>query len=122
MLGIFINLTLSSRLLWINNCRGYKKGDFEEYLHYNAPHKLSLYIRCGLPVIIWRKAALADYVCEKNIGVCLDSLDELDDILATINTEQYLEMKANVIKESKKLASGYYFSHAIEKACGKWGI
>lgn len=98
-----------------------KNGEFDEYLHYNAPHKLSLYIRSGLPVIIWQKGALADYIQEKNIGICLNSLAELDDILATINTEQYLEMKANVIKESKKLASGHYFSHAINNACEKLG-
>ena len=40
-------------LIWdgssVNTC----EGNFGEYLRYNNPHKISLYLACGLPVIIW---------------------------------------------------------------------
>lgn len=68
-------------------------GDFGEYLQYNNPHKTSLYIRCQLPVIIWKQAALADFVRENGIGICVDSLEELEKILNTLSEEEYAEMK-----------------------------
>ena len=56
-----------------------------EYLQYNAPHKMSLYIRCGLPIIVWEKAGLAPFVKKNNVGICISSLTELEDILPKIS-------------------------------------
>ena len=53
-------------LVWYGSSLEGGVGPEGEYLQYNAPHKLSLYIRCGLPVIIWKKAALASFV-EENV-------------------------------------------------------
>lgn len=91
-------------------------GNFGEYLQYNNPHKTSLYIRCELPVIIWEKAALASFVRENGIGITIASLEQLDEILSGLSRERYDEMKANVIKISKRLSGGYYFSKAMDAA------
>lgn len=90
-------------------------GNFGEYLQYNNPHKTSLYIRCELPVIIWSKAALADFVRENGIGICIDSLEELEEILGSLSKEQYLEMKRSVQQISARIAKGYYFRKAIQE-------
>lgn len=42
-------------LVWYGSSLEGGVGPEGEYLQYNAPHKLSLYIRCGLPVIIGKK-------------------------------------------------------------------
>lgn len=91
-------------------------GAFGEYLQYNNPHKTSLYIRCHLPVIVWEKAAMASFIKENNIGICIDSLDNLDKVLASVTPEQYATMKTNIVHISERLASGCYTGEALAKA------
>jgi hypothetical protein len=69
-----------------------------------------------LPVIIWKKAALAHFVEENNIGICVGSLAELDQIFSSLTAEQYQAMKNNVINVSDKLAKGYFITKAIEES------
>ncbi|WP_073346883.1 galactofuranosyltransferase [Bacteroides congonensis] len=92
-------------------------GPLGEYLQYNAPHKLSLYIRCGLPVIIWNKAALAPFVEKNNIGVCISSLAEVEEILAGMDINEYMQMKRNVLEVGEKLSDGFYFLKSVQEAC-----
>lgn len=91
-------------------------GNFGEYLQYNNPHKTSLYIRCELPVIIWSKAALADFVRENGIGICIDSLEELEEILSSLSKEQYLEMKERTARIGQLLSEGHFAVKALQKA------
>ena len=37
----------------------------KDYLRINNPHKTSLYLACGIPIITWNKAAIAQYVRKK---------------------------------------------------------
>ena len=64
-------------LVWDGNSIDTCSGDFGEYLQYNNPHKLSLYLASGIPVVIWDKAAEADFVRKHNLGICVSSLSEL---------------------------------------------
>ena len=49
-------------LVWDGDDLGACTGVFGEYMKYNNPHKTSLYLASGLPVIIWEKAAMAKYI------------------------------------------------------------
>lgn len=80
-------------LVWDGDSLDTCSGNLGVYLKYNSPHKTSLYIRCHLPVIIWREAAMAPFIERENIGVVIDSLTELDQLLTKITAEQYNEMK-----------------------------
>ena len=91
-------------------------GDFGEYLRYNNPHKVSLYLRCGLPVIMWEKAALAPFVKENGIGVCVNSLKNIEEVLGGISDADYQQMSHNVKAVAKRLSEGYYISTALRKA------
>ncbi|MDR1525601.1 MAG: galactofuranosyltransferase, partial [Tannerella sp.] len=91
-------------------------GNCGEYLRINNPHKVSLYIRCHCPVIIWEEAAMAAFVTENKIGICIRSLEELDAVLSSISPELYNEMVENVKRIDGKISSGYYFSKALEEA------
>lgn len=88
-------------------------GTFGEYLQYNNPHKTSLYIRCHLPVIVWSKAAMAAFVREHQIGLCIDSLEELNERLPLVTKTEYAAMQSNVIAISQKLTSGYFVTKAL---------
>ncbi len=91
-------------------------GDSGQYLKYNNPHKLSLYLSSGLPVIIWNDAAEADFVRSNNVGICVNSLKEFDENLSEITEEAYTEMVQNIKEIGEKLRSGYYATTAINKA------
>lgn len=94
-------------------------GNWGEYLKINTPHKVSLYIRCGLPVIIWRKAAMAQFVKENGIGMCIDSLRDINNIYMNITNEEYSAMCDNVQRISHLLSEGWYCRKAIDKVCSQ---
>lgn len=103
-------------LVWDGNSIDTCSGDFGEYLQYNNPHKLSLYLASGIPVVIWDKAAEADFVREHNVGICVSSLNELKDKLSTISEDEYKNMLLNVQEISKLLQKGHYTCLALKKA------
>ena len=103
-------------LVWDGDSIEECSGDFGEYLKLNNPHKTSLYIRCGLPIIIWKEAALAKFVEENNIGFSISSLKELEDKASIITKNDYLEMKKNISEISIRLSKGYYVSKALNDA------
>lgn len=103
-------------LVWDGSSIDACTGDFGEYLKYNNPHKTSLYIRCGLPIIIWEQAALADFVRRNGIGLCIASLADLDQTLVALSPEQYAGMKRRVQALSEQLRSGHYIRKALAEA------
>ncbi len=103
-------------LVWDGNSLDGCSGDFGEYLQYNNPHKTSLYIRCHLPVIIWEKAALADFVKTEGIGICVDSLKNLEKKLDSLSDEEYEAMKRRTVAVSNRLSKGCYFTEAVNEA------
>lgn len=103
-------------LVWDGDSMSSCSGNWGEYLKYNNPHKTSFYIRCHLPIIIWNKAALAPFVKEHNIGICVDSLQELDERIKNITPGEYKVMYDNILKMSKKLSEGYYFYKSTSEA------
>jgi hypothetical protein len=103
-------------LVWDGESISSCSGNFGEYLKINNPHKASLYIRCHCPIIIWKEAALASFVAENNIGLCIQSLRELDTVLSSISPEIYNEMQKNVRMINKRISSGYYITKALHEA------
>ncbi len=91
-------------------------GQYGQYLKYNNPHKTSLYILCGLPVIVWDKAAISNFIIENGIGIAVSNLKDLSDILDKLSTEEYLEMKKNVNIVRQKIVSGGFLKDAVTKA------
>ena len=104
-------------LVWDGDSISTCIGVTGEYLKYNNPHKTSLYIRCLLPIIIWNKAALAPFVKENNIGICVNSLEDIDAALSAISKDEYEVMKKNVLAISDRLAEGWYVKKALNEAC-----
>ena len=109
-------LTKGFGLVWDGESITQCNGPSGEYLKYNNPHKLSLYLSSGLPVVIWKEAAEADFVKNNNLGVCVGSLYELEQLFNQINIEQYEEMANNVERIRKNLISGYYANAALSQA------
>lgn len=103
-------LTGDYGLVWDGNSIESCSGIQGEYLKYNDPHKLSLYIAAGKPVITWKKAAIADFIAEHQIGFTVNSLTEITkDMLA----ENYSVYKQNVMALREKVTNGYYLTTAV---------
>lgn len=100
-------------LVWDGNSLDTCDGDTGHYLKFNNPHKLSLYLSSGIPVIIWDQAAEADFVREHNVGIAVASLRDLDSYLANMTEEDYFEKVKNAKKIKERLISGYYLEKAI---------
>ena len=89
-------------------------GNTGEYLKYNNPHKTSLYLSSNLPVVVWSKAAIADFVLENKVGIAVDSLYELEKAINAVTSEEYTQMCENTKVIAEKLRSGYYFYSALD--------
>ena len=91
-------------------------GDLGAYLKYNNPHKTSLYLLCGLPVIVWDKAAIASYIVDNNLGIGISDLKDLNTVLEKLTQEDYKLMKSNVLSVQEKVMTGQFVETAVKKA------
>ena len=112
---LIANLEGSFGLVWDGSDIDKCNGAWGEYLKYNNPHKTSLYLAAGLPVIIWKEAALADFIISNNLGIAVGSLYELEDRLKNISDEEYNKMLENVKIFSKKIRNGEFLKNALAK-------
>ncbi len=103
-------------LVWDGDSIETCEGLFGNYLRYNNPHKLSMYIASGLPVIIWKQAAEAKFVQENAIGVAVESLLDLEAFFNDLTEEQYAMYAENVRVVREKVISGQYAKKAIEQS------
>ena len=88
-------------------------GIFGRYLTINNPHKTSLYLASGLPVIIWKEAALADFIVSNGLGIAVDSLSEIPHRLRSLSEDDYNRMVANTKVISGKLRTGFFLKKAL---------
>lgn len=95
-------------LVWDGNSIETCSGSYGNYLKYNCPYKLSMYIAAGLPVIIWSGAAMADFVNESGIGFVVNSLNEIDKKLLCLDKGIYNDMVNNVQIIRKDIIRGKY--------------
>lgn len=90
-------------------------GNLGIYLRYNNPHKASLYLAAGIPIIVWDQAAIASFVKKYKIGLTVSSLDGIDRIIKEVSPKEYTELLANCEKISQKIKSGFFIRSAIDK-------
>lgn len=109
-------------LVWDGTSIETCEGVLGEYLKYNSPHKVSMSIVAERPIIIWKQAALADYVVRNNLGIAIDSLCELKSEIDKISDKRYNEILVNVRKEKQKLILGDNVGKLILKAEKMVGI
>ncbi len=100
-------------LVWDGHSLTECAGAWGEYLKINNPHKTSFYLRAGIPVIIWKKAALAPFVESHNIGLTVDTLDEIDERLKSLSAEEYRQLRVNAQRMQNQLATGTYTRDAL---------
>ena len=100
-------------LVWDGDSLAGCSGEYGQYLKWNSPHKVSFYLRAGLPLIIWKEAAVAPIIEEAGAGITISSLEELDDKLANLTPEQEKEMKKQAVNLAQKLNKGGFLQDSF---------
>lgn len=100
-------------LVWDGDSLDSCIGKYGEYLKYNNPHKVSLYLSSGIPVIVWSGAAIADFVKSTGTGILIDNLGELEKVLDNIDECEYRDIRSNVKQVSYDMRNGEYLRHAL---------
>lgn len=102
-------------LVWdgtsIESCSGMAGN----YLKVNDPHKFSLYVAAGLPIIIWKQAALADFVEKNQIGITINSLSELNAKLCNVTDKEYNDFRLNLRELKMHVRNGDFLKEALRK-------
>lgn len=88
-------------------------GETGNYLRYNNPHKLSLYLAAGIPVFIWREAAAAEFVEKNEVGILIDKISDIEEIFGTLAEKDYFKLVENALKVSEKIRNGFYTKNAL---------
>lgn len=101
-------------LVWDGDSLDSCNGNFGEYLKINNPHKASMYIACGIPVIVWRKAAIAKFVLDNNVGIAINSLNELDDFFGKLTLNDYRKYLDSVSSIREKITAGACLKECID--------
>lgn len=108
------NLEGKYGLIWDGNSICECSGISGEYTKYNNPHKLSMYLAAGLPIICWSEMAISDFVNNNNIGICIDNLNDISKVISQIDSEKYNSMVGNVLKIRNKIINGEYTRKVLE--------
>jgi hypothetical protein len=102
-------------LIWEGDSIESCTGPFGQYIRYNNPHKFSLYLSLGLPVIVWKEAAIAPFVLQNKLGFTISSFNELESIGERVTDEEYNGYVSNIRQFSDKVRTGYFLSKAINQ-------
>ena len=89
------------------------EGVIGNYLKYISPHKVSLYIAAGLPVIISKESALASYIEENKLGITIGSLYDIEAALKSLTASEVQAIRKSVALMSERLRTGGMLGHII---------
>lgn len=99
-------------LIWEGN---YDIQEKDNYTYINNPHKLSMYIVAGMPVIAWGESAAARFIETRKIGFSVNSLNELDEKLTKLTQSDYNEMIENCLIQRQYLIQGWHLENALNQ-------
>lgn len=96
-------------LVWDGS--GYNK--LPNYLRFNNPHKMGLYIAAGIPVIVWAKSGQKAFVDKYHCGITIERLDDIPTALRKAE-KNYADMKKNAMEVSKLVRTGYFLGNTLK--------
>lgn len=115
-------LNSSFGLVWDGPRSDTCAGNMGNYMRFNDPHKVSLYISAGIPVIIWSEAALAGFIKDRHIGFTVSSLEEIPEKLGNVTEEDYQSYRSNLYPLMRQVRDGYFLKEAVKAAIDSAGV
>lgn len=102
-------------LVWDGAKTGSDEGAAFDYEIINQPHKASLYLACGLPLIVWKESFIARFVQKHQCGVTVSSLNNIKDVLATLTEAECERLRKNAQNLGQKAREGLFLLQALEQ-------
>ena len=121
-MGAFDPMTLmnvmegSYGLVWEGNSCSGCFGAYGDYLTFNNPHKIALYLASGIPVIVWSGAAMADFVRREKCGIVVDDLYCVPELINSLSAEEYNSMRLNACRVGNDMRKGVHIKQAVGEA------
>jgi hypothetical protein len=103
-------------LVWDGDSPARLAGPFGEYLKYNAPHKFSLYLALGIPVIAPTAAAVAPVVDRYGLGACVNSVQDALRFVETCPDSEWKRMVEAVREVQRRVQAGGFVGSALSRA------
>lgn len=125
--GVFDPISLmdsmegSFGLVWDGDSTNACSGQFGDYLVFNNPHKIAVYLASGMPVIVWDRIAMADFVRAEGCGITVRTLKEVPERIASLSPEEYERMRLNACRIGSEMRKGVHIRSAVEKAIASIG-
>lgn len=109
-------LTNGWGLVWDGESTTSVTGLGGKYLRYIDPHKTSLYISAGVPVIVWKDAGVAKFIKDNNLGLVIDSIDEIPRRIENLSLQKYVSIMTAVYDMQHRLLNGSMIRNAVHLA------
>lgn len=103
-------------LVWDGTSAEFLDGEWGKYLHFNTPHKLSMYLTLGIPVIVSKESAMAKFVSDEKVGIIVGSIAEACDKVLSTSKPEWEQFVENVNRIRDRIASGHYTRRAVSQA------
>lgn len=100
-------------LIWDSDSYVNVTGGMGQYQLINSPHKFSMYISAGLPVIVWKSSAISQYVKDNDLGWAIENLKDLRELFNKISVSEYQHVQHSVQQYSHKINAGIGLKRAL---------
>lgn len=101
-------------LVWDGISANDISGVMGNYLRYNSPFKASMFLASGIPIVVWKQAAIANFIDQHHLGITVDSLSEAELIIKNLTDKQYAEFAGNARTFGLQLRKGTRFLSVLE--------
>lgn len=96
-----------------DNIKEQSHMNFSYYNQFNNPTKLSMYLAAGLPIIVSNKTYHAKLVKKYGIGLVVDDLNDIDNILSSITDKDYQKMIEKVIPWQRAVSDRFFITRSL---------
>lgn len=104
-------------LVWDGDSIETCTGELGNYLRINASHKLSLYLSAGIPVIVWEKSGVAEYIKNNKLGITISSLKDIKRTIFEMSDSEYFTIIKNVKTISVEIRNGKMLKGILNTIC-----
>lgn len=106
-------LKASYGLVWYGDSLDEVSGNIGPYLSIISPHKASLYLLCGIPLIVPEHTAIAGLVKQYKLGITISDLHSIQSAIDSVTAQEYATICNNVRAIAASVASGQGFRLAL---------
>jgi hypothetical protein len=100
----------------------YQRASGTDYIELGSTSKFSSYLAAGIPIIASKSHHyISSLISKYDIGLTFESIADIPEILGSLTTDRYLELRRNAGKLREKVVGGYFFKHAITESLDMLG-